>query len=105
MDISDSIISFAAGDADQSIYGFQGANPELFHQLAELDGVQHFKLRLNYRCGSRIVAASTVALDVQRDYQAAEGNDAGLIFFHAQNGRYEDHAAFLFSKLFPAIQD
>ncbi|MFT4300885.1 MAG: ATP-dependent helicase [Desulfovibrio sp.] len=95
---------FAVGDVDQSIYGFQGANPELFHQLLALDGVQHFKLRLNYRCGSRIVAASTVALDVQRDYQAVEGNDAGLIFFHPQKGRYEAHAAFFFSKLLPAIQ-
>lgn len=95
---------FAVGDVDQSIYGFQGANPELFHQLIALDGVQHFKLRLNYRCGSRIVAASTVALDVQRDYQAAEGNDAGLIFFHPQKGRYEAHAVFFFSELLPAIQ-
>lgn len=49
---------FAVGDADQSIYGFTGANPAMLRQLIERPDVEKVQLRLNYRCGSRIVTAS-----------------------------------------------
>ena len=45
---------FAVGDVDQSIYGFTGAHPELLQQLSERKDVETVRLRLNYRCGSRI---------------------------------------------------
>ena len=75
---------FAVGDADQSIYGFTGANPELLERLSERDDVETVRLRLNYRCGSRIVAASQYALGEDRGYKAPEGADEGTIYFHPQ---------------------
>jgi superfamily I DNA/RNA helicase len=49
---------FAVGDVDQSIYGFTGAHPELLEQISAREDVQTVRLQFNYRCGSRIVAAS-----------------------------------------------
>jgi DNA helicase-2/ATP-dependent DNA helicase PcrA len=95
---------FAVGDADQSIYGFTGAYPELLQQLSERTDVETVHLRLNYRCGSRIVTASSYALGEERDYRAADGAAEGTIYFHPCSGRYERHADFLFSTLLPEIQ-
>ena len=95
---------FAVGDADQSIYGFTGAHPELLQQLSERDDVERVHLRLNYRCGSRIVTASSYALGEDRDYEAAEGAEEGTIYFHPRPGGYEQHAAYLFATLLPEIQ-
>ena len=77
---------FAVGDADQSIYGFTGANPELLQRLSERADVETVRLRLNYRCGSRIVTASNYALGEERDYAAPEGAHLGTIYFHPRNG-------------------
>ena len=95
---------FAVGDADQSIYGFTGAHPELLQNLSERDDVERVRLRLNYRSGSRIVTASSYALGEERDYEAAEGAEEGTIYFHPRTGQYEQHAAYLFSTLLPEIQ-
>jgi DNA helicase-2/ATP-dependent DNA helicase PcrA len=92
---------FAVGDVDQSIYGFTGAYPELLQQLSERDDVQTVRLRLNYRCGSRIVAASEYALGQVRDYEAAEGAAEGTIFFHPVDGGYDQQAEYVFSSLIP----
>jgi DNA helicase-2/ATP-dependent DNA helicase PcrA len=88
---------FAVGDVDQSIYGFTGAHPELLQQLSERDDVETVRLRLNYRCGSRIVTASSYALGEERDYQAPDGAAEGTIFFHPCNGSYQQQAEYLFS--------
>lgn len=95
---------FAVGDTDQSIYGFTGAHPELLHNLSQREGVERIRLRLNYRCGSRIVEASSYALGEDRDYEPAEGAEEGTIFFHPLQGEYEQHADYLFSTLLPEIQ-
>ncbi len=95
---------FAVGDADQSIYGFTGAHPELLQQLSARDDVETVYLRLNYRCGSCIVEASTYALGEDRDYEAAEGAEEGTIYFHPRNGQYAQQADYLFSTLLPGIQ-
>src|SRR6202030_1129271 len=63
---------FAVGDVDQSIYGFTGAHPELLQQVAKRDDVEEVRLKLNYRCGSRIVIASEYALGEERGYEAPE---------------------------------
>lgn len=88
---------FAVGDADQSIYGFTGANPDLLQRLSERDGVETIRLRFNYRCGSRIVTASQYALGEDRDYLAPEGSDEGTIYFHPLDGNYEAQAEYLFA--------
>ncbi|TIV60515.1 MAG: ATP-dependent helicase [Mesorhizobium sp.] len=94
---------FAVGDIDQSIYGFTGAYPELLKQLSERDDVETISLRLNYRCGSRIVTASAYALGEDRDYEAAEGAAEGTIYFHPRAGAYPEQADYFFATLLPAI--
>ena len=94
----------AVGDVDQSIYGFTGAHPELLQELSSRSDVEKIQLRLNYRCGSRIVTASTYALGEQRDYVSAKGVGEGTIYFHAQHGSFSKHASFLFSSLLPEIR-
>jgi superfamily I DNA/RNA helicase len=92
---------FAVGDVDQSIYGFTGAHPELLQRLAERFDVEVVRLRLNYRCGSRIVTASEYALGEERGYTAPDGAAEGTIFFHPQSGSYTEHAEYLFSTVLP----
>lgn len=92
---------FAVGDVDQSIYGFTGARPDLLQKLSERADVQTVPLRLNYRCGNRIVAASRAALGQNRNYEAVKGAKQGAVYIHALGGRYEDQAAHLVGKLLP----
>lgn len=94
---------FAVGDADQSIYGFTGAHPELLEEIAEREDVQKVHLRLNYRCGSRIVEASEYALGEERGYSAPDDAAEGIIYFHGRTGSYENHADYLFKTLLPQI--
>ena len=92
---------FAVGDPDQSIYGFNGARPDLLRLLSERHGVETVRLRLNYRCATRIVAASGALLDEARDYGAVTGALAGEVFFHPLRGRYEGQASVLINELLP----
>jgi superfamily I DNA/RNA helicase len=92
---------FAVGDTDQSIYGFTGAHPELLQRLSERPDVRTVRLRLNYRCGSRIVMASEYVLGEERGYQARDGAAEGTIYFHPRTGGYEQHAEYVFSSLIP----
>jgi DNA helicase-2/ATP-dependent DNA helicase PcrA len=95
---------FAVGDVDQSIYGFTGANPELLKHLSERKDVEIVRLRLNYRCGSRIVTASSYALGEERDYAAPDGAHQGTIYFHPRNGMYAAQAEYLFATVIPEIK-
>ncbi|MGM9480273.1 ATP-dependent helicase [Roseateles sp. NT4] len=92
---------FAVGDVDQSIYGFTGARPELLRRLSEREDVQTVRLRLNYRSGNAIVAASRVALGEDRDYAAADADARGLVFVHPVGGPHERQAEFLLQQLVP----
>lgn len=95
---------FAVGDVDQSIYGFIGAHPELLKRLADREDVETIGLRLNYRCGSRIVTASGYALGEEIDYETPEGTEDGTIFFHPGIGPYEQQARVLFERIIPGIE-
>lgn len=92
---------FAVGDVDQSIYGFTGANPDLLQRLSEREDVETVQLRLNYRCGSKIVAASQYALGEERDYVAPDGAEEGTVFFHALRGNYDAQARYVFETILP----
>jgi DNA helicase-2/ATP-dependent DNA helicase PcrA len=96
---------FAVGDADQSIYSFTGAYPELLKDLSERDDVETVRLRLNYRSGSEIVRASSFALGEQRDYEAAEGADLGVVYFHPMTGSYENQALEVFREILADIDN
>ena len=91
----------AVGDVDQSIYGFTGANPELLQQLSERQDVETVRLRLNYRCGSRIVTASSYALGEERDYGTPDGAHEGTIYFYPGNGSLRQQANHVFSSILP----
>ncbi|MDZ7816961.1 MAG: ATP-dependent helicase [Planctomycetota bacterium] len=71
----------AVGDPDQSIYGFTGAEPRLLRELSERDEVQAVQLRLNYRCGSRIIQASKAALAEDRDFQS-DHDEPGVVYMN-----------------------
>jgi DNA helicase-2/ATP-dependent DNA helicase PcrA len=95
---------FAVGDVDQSIYGFTGADPSLLEGLSKRDDVEVVRLRLNYRCGSRIVTAAKYALGEDRDYEAPEGASQGTIFFHPRDGGLTEQAEYLFTTVIPEIE-
>lgn len=95
----------AVGDADQSIYGFTGANPELLQQLSARQDVQTLSLPFNYRCGSQIVAASEYALGEDRGYQAPDGAEEGTIHFHPLTQSYGAHANHLFTAILPDVMN
>ena len=92
---------FAVGDADQSIYGFTGARPDLLRRLSEREDVETVRLRLNYRSGNRIVAASRVALGEERNYESADAATQGAVFIHPMGGAYEQQAARMLGDLLP----
>ena len=80
---------FAVGDPDQSIYGFTGAEPDLFRGLAQKDIVQDIELRLNYRCGNTILKASQVSLDEERTFRAANEHNSSVNFYECTYGIQE----------------
>lgn len=50
---------FVVGDDDQSIYGFRGADPEVFQKfLAACPGAEQVTLSVNYRCEEPILTAA-----------------------------------------------
>ncbi len=95
---------FAVGDPDQSIYSFQGANPRLLQSLASRGDVKVFRLKLNYRCGTKIVVASIAALGEKRDYRCPGDAEEGTIHFHPIRGGLCDQADYIFRVLLPSIQ-
>lgn len=103
LSFSSGIKLFAVGDIDQSIYGFTGAKPELLRCLSERVDVETVRLKLNYRCGSKIVTASQSVLGKDRGYEAPEGAADGIIHFCGLTGDYEQHSKWLFETLIPDL--
>lgn len=77
---------FAVGDPDQSIYGFTGARPTLMKELSSQKNVQTTWLRMNYRCGKTIIAASTTALAESRDFESAGDNEGVVLDYRCPKG-------------------
>lgn len=72
---------FAVGDADQSIYGFTGADSELLLELAEREDVEPIRLELNYRSADQIIRASEMALGEARGYRSNDPERPATIEF------------------------
>lgn len=53
---------FVVGDANQSIMGFQGAEPTYLERLAELNGVEKVPIRITRRCLPHIIDAANMLL-------------------------------------------
>lgn len=94
---------FAVGDADQSIYGFTGANPELLQSLTRKENVRTIQLRFNYRSGLKIIEASIAALGEERNYCGVDDAQDGEIFFHPVNGSYDLQAKFIANNVLPKL--
>lgn len=94
---------FAVGDADQSIYAFTGANPELLQSLAARDDVREIRLRFNYRCGPKIIRASLGALGEERDYRGLDDAPEGDLTFWKVQGGLETQATAIAGTVLPAL--
>jgi DNA helicase-2/ATP-dependent DNA helicase PcrA len=90
----------AVGDPDQSIYGFNGAEPALLQRLANRDGVKPVQLQLNYRCGRTIVRASEVALGEARGFKS-DADEVGTIDIHYRPQGADDQADFICETIVP----
>ncbi|WP_286790243.1 MULTISPECIES: ATP-dependent helicase [Pseudomonas] len=94
---------FAVGDADQSIYGFNGANPSLLQSLTERSDVRTVRLRFNYRSGVKIIRASLGALGEERDYCGIENAPDGELSFWPIQGDYEIQAGYVADVILPSL--
>lgn len=94
---------FAVGDADQSIYGFNGANPDLLQSLVERPEVRVLRLRFNYRSGAKIIRASLGALGEERDYRGRDGAPDGDLSFWKVKGAIDAQARAIGKQILPAI--
>jgi DNA helicase-2/ATP-dependent DNA helicase PcrA len=91
----------AVGDPDQSIYGFNGAAPHLLEELAKDPDFEAIHLRLNYRCGRRIVEHSMTALGHKRDYESASSEAGDVMLWKCPQG-IEQQLDLAYKELIPA---
>lgn len=91
---------FAVGDADQSIYGFNGAEPELLRTLSERADVGSVTLQLNYRSRQHIISASEIALGETRGYRSVNSDKGVIEFYHCKDGP-KHQAEFISATLVP----
>jgi len=92
----------AVGDPDQSIFGFTGAKPRLLKSLATHPGVEGVSLKLNYRCGNRIIAASSGLLEHPPAYSAHDDRD-GNVFIYELKYDINEQARRTLKDLLPAL--
>jgi DNA helicase-2/ATP-dependent DNA helicase PcrA len=94
---------FGVGDADQAIYAFAGANPELLASLTRRGDVRTIRLRFNYRSGGKIIRASMGALGEERDYRGVDGAPEGdLKFWHVPYG-HDSQAQAIANTIIPKL--
>ncbi len=87
---------FAVGDADQSIYDFQGAAPEYLIELSRRTDVESIRLKNNYRSSQVIVDASEHVLECKRGYIASGrlcNYQASIEFCECESGMDEQYYA------------
>ena len=85
---------FAVGDADQSIYDFQGASPDYLIELSQRQDVSCIHLKNNYRSSQTIVDASEYVLKSSRGYIASgklQDYHAKLEFIECSKGMDEQY--------------
>lgn len=85
---------FAVGDADQSIYDFQGAAPDYLIELSQRQDVSCIHLKNNYRSSQTIVDASEYVLKSSRGYIASgklRDYHAKLKFIECSKGMDEQY--------------
>ncbi len=90
----------AVGDPDQSIYGFNGADPHLLKDLSNREGVESVRLKLNYRCGQTIIRASEVALGENRGFQSGV-EEIGTMDIHPVPQGFDAQAKYICDTIIP----
>lgn len=99
------------GDADQSIYGWRGANMENimnFENDYRNTGVQTVKLEQNYRSTGHILSAANAVIDNNRNRKKKnlwtdQGDGEKITYYRAQSG--DDEAHFIISKIQEEVDD
>ena len=71
---------FIAGDKDQAIYGFNGADPKSFSEFQRLENTNTFPLSITYRCADKIVEYA------QKYVPTIEKNNDGRVGEIIKNG-------------------
>lgn len=94
---------FGVGDADQSIYGFNGANPKLLDSVAMRPDVRSIRLRFNYRSGAKIIRASLGALGEERDYKGIDSSPEGELKFWKVKGDLDVQASAIRTHVLPPL--
>ena len=97
---------FAVGDSDQSIYGFTGANPKYFKELATRSDVTEITLDLNYRCGQKIIDGAEIILSntTPRNYKASRGEaDPGEVYFIERAGGLKEQTSAIVKEILPQV--
>ncbi|MBU8541883.1 ATP-dependent helicase [Falsiroseomonas tokyonensis] len=92
---------FAVGDADQSVYGFTGADGGLLLELGQRDDVECVRLQLNYRSAGQIIRASELALGEARGYRPHDPARQAVVAFVERPGGLKDQAAHVVDNLIP----
>lgn len=93
------------GDADQSIYGWRGANMENimnFEHDYQSDGVQTVKLEQNYRSTGHILSAANSVIQNNQNRKdknlwTDQGDGEKLTYYQAQSG--DDEAHYVLAKI------
>jgi DNA helicase-2/ATP-dependent DNA helicase PcrA len=81
----------AFGDPDQTVMGFTGADPRYLNELTEK--FHPVTLKVNYRSGRAIIAASHAVLGEKRDHRAREDReDHGVIEPIPVRGGLREHS-------------
>lgn len=102
--IDEQIRLFAVGDPDQSIYGFNGSRPNLLEDLAKHENIEQVRLKLNYRCDTEIIKASSALLGPSQDSKAS-GTQKGVIYAHECKRGIEDQLNKVFTDIIPNFLD
>ena len=99
------------GDADQSIYGWRGANMENimnFEKDYHDAGVQTVKLEQNYRSTGHILSAANAVIKNNSNRKAKklwtdQGEGAKVTYYRAQSG--DDEAHFIIAKIQEEVEE
>ena len=92
----------AVGDPDQSIYGFQAAQPWLLEELSQRPDFSRVVLQYNYRAAQELIDASEVVLGVARGYEA-RSDAAGLVREHLCEGGLAHQARVICGEIVPEV--
>ncbi|WP_373893829.1 ATP-dependent helicase [Virgibacillus sp. CBA3643] len=95
---------FVVGDPDQSIYGFQGGNPEYLLELYRNPNILPIKLSTNYRSNQEVIDFATIALNLDdRQYKAGtrHGEKAELHFITCED-EMNDQYDYVVNQIIPS---